>query len=87
LFAAAHLIASHFGALLIENCPSRGVQRTKLGLKPSTTLGIIVPGTFTPVLAKYMKQPSFIDVLLIRIDRIQRDLEPMKKQLEACFEL
>jgi hypothetical protein len=38
---------------------------------------------FTPVLAKHAKHLSLVDVLSIGIDRIQRNFEPMKKQLEA----
>jgi len=35
------------------------------------------------VLAKHSKHFSLVDVLSIGIDRIQRNFEPMKKQLEA----
>jgi len=40
-------------------------------------------GDFTPVLAKHTKHLSLVDVLSIGVDRIQRNFEPMKKQLEA----
>jgi len=40
-------------------------------------------GDFTPVLAKHTKHLSLVDVLSIGIDRIQRNFEPMKKQVEA----
>ena len=40
-------------------------------------------GDFTPVLAKHSKHFSLVDVLSIGIDRIQRNFEPMKKQVEA----
>jgi len=43
----------------------------------------IVAGAFTPVLAKHTKHLSIVDVLSIGIDRIQRNFEPMKKQVEA----
>jgi hypothetical protein len=46
-------------------------------------LGKIVPGVFTPVLAKHTKHLSLVDVLSIGVDRIQRNFEPMKKQVEA----
>jgi len=39
-------------------------------------------GDFTPVLAKHSKHFSLVDVLSIGIDRIQRNFEPMKKQVE-----
>jgi len=35
------------------------------------------------VLAKHTKHLSLVDVLSIGIDRIQRNFEPMKKQVEA----
>ena len=40
-------------------------------------------GDFTPVLAKHTKHLSLVDVLSIGIDRIQRNFEPMKKQVAA----
>ena len=40
-------------------------------------------GDFTPVLAKHTKHLSLVDVLSIGIDRIQRNFEPMKKQVKA----
>jgi hypothetical protein len=40
-------------------------------------------GDFTPVLAKHTKRLSLVDVLSIGVDRIQRNFEPMKKQVEA----
>jgi len=40
-------------------------------------------GVFTPVLAKHTKNLSLVDVLSIGIDRIQRNFEPIKKQVEA----
>lgn len=40
-------------------------------------------GDFTPVLAKHTKHLNLVDVLSIGIDRIQRNFEPMKKQVEA----
>ena len=40
-------------------------------------------GDFTPVLAKHTKHLSLVDVLSVGIDRIQRNFEPMKKQVEA----
>ena len=43
----------------------------------------IVPGAFTPVLAKHTKHLGLVDVLSIGVDRIQRNFEPMKKQVEG----
>lgn len=40
-------------------------------------------GDFTPVLAKHTKHLSLVDVLSIGVDRIQRNFEPIKKQVET----
>ena len=40
-------------------------------------------GDFTPVLVKHTKHLSLVDVFSIGVDRIQRNFEPMKKQVEA----
>src|SRR5260370_40381598 len=45
--------------------------------------GSIVPGVFTPVLAKHSKSFSLVDCLSVGVDRMQRSFEPMQKQVEA----
>jgi len=45
--------------------------------------GEIVPGVFTPVLAKHSKSFSLIDCISVGVDRMQRNFEPMRKQVEA----
>jgi hypothetical protein len=40
-------------------------------------------GEFTPVLAKHTKRVSLVDVLSVGVDRMQRNFEPMRKQVEA----
>ena len=40
-------------------------------------------GDFTPVLAKHTKRLSLIDALSIGVARMQRNFEPMRKQIEA----
>jgi|SRR5258708_25860186 len=45
--------------------------------------GDIVPGVFTPVLAKHSKSFSLIDCISVGVDRMQRNFEPMRKQVEA----
>jgi hypothetical protein len=49
----------------------------------SKRLGNIVPGAFTPVLAKHSKSFSLIDCISVGVDRMQRNFEPMRRQLEA----
>jgi hypothetical protein len=46
-------------------------------------LGNIVPSMFTPVLAKHSKSFSLIDCISVGVDRMQRNFEPMRKQVEA----
>ena len=46
-------------------------------------LGNTVSGAFTPVLAKHSKNFSVIDSLAIRVDRIQRNFDQLRKQVEA----
>ena len=40
-------------------------------------------GDFTPVLAKHTKHFSLVDALSIGVDRMQRNFEPMRKQIEC----
>src|SRR5260370_39627920 len=40
-------------------------------------------GDFTPVLAKHTKQLSVVDILSVGVDRMQRNFEPMRKQVDA----
>ena len=43
----------------------------------------IVPGVFTPVLAKHTKNLSLVDILAVGVDRMQRNFDPMRKQVQA----
>src|SRR5260370_24461824 len=45
--------------------------------------GNIVSGVFTPVLAKHSKSFSLIDCISVGVDRMQRNFEPMRKQVET----
>ena len=40
-------------------------------------------GDFTPVLAKHSKSFSLLDAISVGVDRMQRNFEPMRKQVEA----
>lgn len=40
-------------------------------------------GDFTPVLAKHTKHLSLVDILAVGVERMQRNFEPMKKQVGA----
>ncbi|MGA9392946.1 MAG: hypothetical protein WBV69_21125 [Candidatus Sulfotelmatobacter sp.] len=48
-----------------------------------TEISNIVPGVFTPVLAKHSKSFSLIDCISVGVDRMQRNFEPLRKQVEA----
>jgi hypothetical protein len=52
-------------------------------LNATLNLGNVVSGVFTPVLAKYSKSFSLIDCISVGVDRMQRNFEPMRKQVEA----
>ena len=43
----------------------------------------IVHGDFTPILAKHSKSFSLLDSISVGIDRMQRNFEPMRKQVET----
>jgi hypothetical protein len=45
--------------------------------------GNIVTGVFTPVLAKHTESFNLVDTLSVGVDRIQRNFEPMQRQLES----
>jgi hypothetical protein len=42
----------------------------------------IVSGVFTPVLAKHTKSFNLVDTLSVGVDRIQRNFEPLQRQVE-----
>src|SRR3989442_9042437 len=42
----------------------------------------VVPGVFTPVLARHSKNFSIPDSLAIGVDRMQRNFEPMRQHIE-----
>jgi hypothetical protein len=45
-------------------------------------VGNVVPGVFTPVLAKHSNPLSLIDCVSVGVDGMQRNFEPMRKQVE-----
>jgi hypothetical protein len=49
----------------------------------SSEFGNIVTGVFTPVLAKHSKSFSLVDTLSVGVYRIQRNFEPMQRQVES----
>jgi hypothetical protein len=49
---------------------------------PYPEVGNIVPSVFTPVLAKHSKHFSLEDAPSIGVDRMQRNFDPMRQQVE-----
>jgi len=47
------------------------------------TFANIVSGAFTPVLAKHTTSFNLIDTLSVGVDRIQRNFEPLQRQVET----
>ena len=45
-----------------------------------------INGCFAPALAKHTKHVSLVDNLSVRVDRMQRNFEPMRKQVELGSE-
>ena len=63
--------------------PSRRHSAFTRQRPPVGGFGNIVSGVFTPVLAKHSKSFSLIDCISVGVDRMQRNFEPMRKQVEA----
>src|ERR1035437_666029 len=59
----------------------------RLGLRSNwerdPQFGNIVPGEFTPAPAKHSKSFSLVDCISVGVDRMQRNFDPMRKQVEA----
>ena len=54
-----------------------------VGLRVMVCFNMAFHGDFTPVLAKHSKSFSLEDAISIGVDRMQRNFEPMKTQVEA----
>jgi hypothetical protein len=67
--------------------PTRGrfteIPRRLPGSQNSREFGNIVPGVFTPVLAKHTQSFNLVDTLSVGVDRIQRNFEPTQRQVES----
>jgi hypothetical protein len=48
-----------------------------------TNFANIVSGVFTPVLAKHTKSFNLVDTLSVGVDRIQRNFEPLQRQVDT----
>ena len=64
-------------------CQQAAADSLKSRLLLGSEFSDIVPGVFTPVLAKHSKSFSLNDCISVGVDRMQRNFEPMRKQVEA----
>jgi hypothetical protein len=53
------------------------------GVRVFVCANMAFSGDFTPVLAKHSKSFSLLDAISVGVDRMQRNFEPMRKQVEA----
>ncbi len=92
--ASVHVIVlcptlGEVGYLEPRGVASRQHRTTKSTLRTGSLqrkprqFGDIVAGVFTPVLAKHSKSFSLVDAISVGVDRMQRNFEPMRKQVEA----
>ena len=75
-------------SLLPPYCPQEfSGERRLLALHQrvakTAQLSLAFIGAFTPVLAKHTKNLSLVDILSVGVDRMQRNFDPMTKQVEA----
>jgi len=54
-----------------------------VGIRVFVCSNMAFSGEFTPVLAKHSKSFNLIDTLAVGVDRIQRNFEPMQRQVES----
>src|SRR5256885_11118203 len=54
-----------------------------VGIRVFLCSNMAFSGDFTPVLAKHSKSFNLIDTLAVGVDRIQRNFEPMERQVES----
>src|SRR5260370_6674398 len=58
-------------------------DKSSSGKSKSREFGNIVGGDFTAVLAKHTKSFNLVDTLSVGVDRIQRNFEPMQRQVDS----
>jgi len=54
-----------------------------VGLRVFVCSNVAFSGDFNPVLAKHSKSFNLVDTLSVGVDRIQRNFEPMQRQVEG----
>jgi len=72
----------HFISAVSRRASLTGIQPAgPLAERSSFEYGL--HGDFTPVLAKHTKSFNLADTLSVGVDRIQRNFEPMQRQVES----
>ena len=71
-------------AIGIRNANDRSMRLgLTVGIRVLVCSNLAFQGEFTPVLAKHSKNFSIIDSLAVGVDRIQRNFDPLRQQVEA----
>jgi Domain of unknown function (DUF932) len=71
-------------AIGIRNANDRSMRLgLTVGLRVFVCDNLSFQGEFTPVLAKHSKNFSIVDSLAIGVDRIQRNFDPLRQQVET----
>jgi hypothetical protein len=68
-------LVKHFLVFIVTPAIPHGAFKIKVTL--------CVTAVFTPVLAKHTKSFNLVDTLSVGVDRIQRNFEPMQRQVES----
>ena len=61
----------------------QGIQSTARLRSGAERSNMAFAGDFAPVLAKHSKSFSLVDCISVGVDRMQRNFDPMRKQVEA----
>jgi len=71
-------------AIGLRNANDRSMRLgLTVGIRVTVCSNLAFQGEFTPVLAKHSKNFSIVDSLAIGVDRIQRNFDPLRQQVET----
>lgn len=74
-------------ALGIRNANDKSMRLAMMvGYRVLVCLNMAFYGDFTPILAKHSKNFHLVDAIAIGLDRMQRNFEPMRKQVQGWKE-
>lgn len=90
LFGVAELEATFDGcrfSIGIRNANDKSMRLAlTVGYRVFVCDNLAFHGDFTPVLAKHSKHFNLLDALAVGVDRMQRNFEPMRRQVQAWKE-